>query len=402
MSFSGIGDCGLQRGDYVKHNAIMKELISKSWPVVISAENISNESETVLVYYIAYYLPPALVGKALGWKSANYSLFLWSLIGIYLSMFWLTRLVNSHIILCVVMFIFCGGLDILGHLLIEHKIYKITEHIEWWATIWQYSSNSTLLFYVPQQVIPGWLITGLIMEQSLRKYSNDNLLFLFVISLLWSPMITVGLVPYILLVLFQTGKKGLITFQNMVAAPLIAVVMALFYMSHSYAIPNGWLWDIYPFSWLILIKLLLFYTMEFGAFVMCVRPSRDLDTKGISYWWWVTIINLLFFPLYKIGILNDFTMRASIPSLFVLWVFLLNNLLGKNKKYVLRQYVLMLLLIIGFCPAVFEISRAIVLHSNKSASLTLKQAMGILDIPKEYLPQYVGYKNSFYFQFIAD
>lgn len=41
-----------------------------------------------LVYYIAYYLPAALLGKLGGWLWAHQVLFVWSWIGLILAMLW--------------------------------------------------------------------------------------------------------------------------------------------------------------------------------------------------------------------------------------------------------------------------------------------------------------------------
>ncbi|WP_313568877.1 hypothetical protein [Acetoanaerobium noterae] len=87
ISLSGIGGFGFQNSDYDKHNAILRDLINYSWPVHYKLINGSG----LLIYYIGYYLPSALVGKILGWKVANIFIFIWSFIGLLISYLWAAK-----------------------------------------------------------------------------------------------------------------------------------------------------------------------------------------------------------------------------------------------------------------------------------------------------------------------
>lgn len=57
---SGMGAiAGAQSGDYNRSNAILSDLVKYKWPVVYEEQN----NISVMNYYIAYYIPGALVGK---------------------------------------------------------------------------------------------------------------------------------------------------------------------------------------------------------------------------------------------------------------------------------------------------------------------------------------------------
>ena len=71
LSMSGVGGFGYQDTDWLKHNAILKDLVERPWPVVYELEG----RDVPLVYYVAFYLPAALVGKLSGWLLANLTLF---------------------------------------------------------------------------------------------------------------------------------------------------------------------------------------------------------------------------------------------------------------------------------------------------------------------------------------
>jgi hypothetical protein len=71
-------------------------------------------------------------------------------------------------------------------------------HPALWSAIWQYSPHVRGLFWVPQHVLPGWLLTGMILFVLLTTSSRSNLLYLWALSTLWSPFITIGLTPFFL------------------------------------------------------------------------------------------------------------------------------------------------------------------------------------------------------------
>src|SRR6516164_22770 len=62
---SGAGGYGPQTLDWEKHNAILKSMVNHSWPVTYLDADLSR---FYLVYYFAYYLPAALIGKYAGWN----------------------------------------------------------------------------------------------------------------------------------------------------------------------------------------------------------------------------------------------------------------------------------------------------------------------------------------------
>jgi len=91
LIFSGVGGFGYQNADYTASNALLKDLIIQDWPPTI----IVGEIQKPIVYYMAYYLPAAAVGKMLGWVPANLFLFIWTLFGALLAFIWFWS--HSHI-----------------------------------------------------------------------------------------------------------------------------------------------------------------------------------------------------------------------------------------------------------------------------------------------------------------
>jgi hypothetical protein len=97
--FSGIGGFGYQNGDHHFRNAIFRDLITHEWPVIYDIQGIElnhplKGKTFMLVYYIGYWLPSAVVGKLFGWSAANFSLFLWTVLGLFLTYYFICCFLN--------------------------------------------------------------------------------------------------------------------------------------------------------------------------------------------------------------------------------------------------------------------------------------------------------------------
>src|SRR5215472_13296095 len=110
VGLNGVGGFGVQTSDWLKHNAILSDLINQPWPVAYR----TSAGEIALVYYVAYYLPAALVGKLYGWAAANVALFAWTVLGGVLAVLWLAVLSRAPVWLCLLGFVFFSGLEVVG------------------------------------------------------------------------------------------------------------------------------------------------------------------------------------------------------------------------------------------------------------------------------------------------
>lgn len=99
--FAGQGGFIHQSNDHAIRNAIFRDLIKKPWPVVY-------EGDMLLSYYIAHWMPPALLAKlvyavtgsvAAGYAAGNIFLLIWSSIGVYLALLLVVILTGSKRIL---------------------------------------------------------------------------------------------------------------------------------------------------------------------------------------------------------------------------------------------------------------------------------------------------------------
>ena len=389
---SGVGGYWHQNGDFEKHNAVLHDLVHQSWPVYYDG----GAGRVVLVYYFGFYLPAAVVGKLAGWAAANHALFGWTLAGAYLSVIWFARLVGGRRPVAALVFMLFSGLDVVAYRAFKGQWPGPVEHIEVWAGgVLQYSSHTTLLFWTPQHAIAGWIGAALVLHAAGGTGRVRGLGCLLALTALWSPLVTLGLLPLAALALWQARLRGSLTAENLILAPLLLAPTAAFYLSSTAEVPRDWLWrtvdprEFWP-------KLLAFYLLEFGIYALLVAGQRRDDGGPGRRWLAVCAGVLLLLPLYRYGENNDFVMRTAIPALFVVAVSVARALRQATGLRGPRQG-LALLLVIGACTPGLEISRA-VQQRAKGPQGTRR----VLDHAKpELVQQYLGSPDSPFFTTLA-
>ena len=190
---SGIGGFVWQnRWDHMFRNAIFKDLFSYGWPVV----NYDGSTPVNLCYYIGFWLPSAFVAKLFNSITVGYIFqFLWGLLGVILAFglisVWLKKVSYKTLLI----FIFFSGLDIIAFIFLSFRHYiEGVPHIEFQTILFNSSSNTTLLFWLYNQIIPFWIGFMLLLLQKNKKY----LFFTYSLLILFAPFPALALVPVII------------------------------------------------------------------------------------------------------------------------------------------------------------------------------------------------------------
>jgi len=410
---SGIGKFAYQNGDHTTRNGLFELLVSSKWPVIIDSPHY--DKPIGLIYYIGFWLPPAVIGKCFGLTAGYFAQVIWASIGIFLLYYIVTvNFVKKAALWPLAVIIFFSGLDVLGKFLLGEDIFSIlgdnTSHIEWWVSFsnLQYSSITTQLFWVFNQAVPIWLCTVAIITQK----SNRAVVLLFSLTLLYGVLPAMGIAA---LLLFIVGKSIVlaakqkpfalslrsfiaehITLENCVGV-VIALVFVMYY-SGNFVSQNGNFREWASFGG-VFIMALIFFVVEAGVYLAAVAPFHK---KNLLFYY---VIAMLMFvcPWYIIGIYNDFCMRASIPALVILMCLVIDTLSRsiKLKKRKLAAVIICLLLIGSITP-LHEISRS--LSGTLIAELSgQKQGIYSLNpIDVDYIrDQYYGYSDNFFFKNLA-
>ncbi len=355
--FAGIGYFYYQSFDYHFRNAVFRDLINYSWPVFY------RRAHTPLVYYMAFWLFPASVAKFFGFfisdkhslfMFGNVVLFFYAVFGVYLIFAHLMKALDikgtKQAISAIILFIFFSGLDIIGHSFFLIVEQPFEYHFEWWATFIQYSSITTSMFWVFNQFIPVALLILLIYNE--RKISNFG--FIVALSLFFAPYptATIGLFMTIYAVSCfckSSQKKDFIkfeilSFQNLIGVLVLLPLCVLYFITNSEGM-DGWH---YLFSYTTPQRFILFLVLEFLLYVVILYPQykRDMFFNVMFY-------SLLFIPFFRFDEQNNFCMRASIPSIIILAIFVIRFLLVQCHQHPIKTALLSCIFLIGaFTPCV--------------------------------------------------
>lgn len=345
--------------DWQVRDAVLRDMALNPWPFAYR--------QLILRAPIGMYLLPALAGKAWGLQAMDYALliqnsaFLAAILSLAASLFKTFK--DRALGLLVV--IFFSGMDVLGRLALELRDIQPAEieagyHIEGWANL-QFSSHVTQAFWVPQHALPGWLGAVLFLLWSHGLLRLWVFLAPIPVLLLWSPLSTMGLLPFAAYAAFKSMRQLSVADFVLPGLALALSVPALLYLGaagdavgfHGFA-PS-------------LLQYVVFQTLEVIPFLVAVWLLRNKSQSPAIIM--ITGAWLLVLPFVKIGTSVDFMMRASIPALAILSVYVVEALKTKDQRFV--RYALIAGLLVGSVTPLLEIGRAFLLRPSPMTTCSL-------------------------------
>lgn len=361
---SGIGRYVFQNQDHTARNAIFDILVNFDWPIRGDSLGNGMGSETSLIYYIGFWIPAAAVGKVFGIEAGYFAQLVWAVLGIVLFYYLICARTKKIEIWPLFLVIFFSGLDYIGHFLIGTDMTSINSamHLEWWNDPYQISSMTTQLFWVFNQCIPAWLATLLLVNQK----NNRSVVIIWAMTMLSSTLAFVGLLPIMIYVIlsrkYETGQKWFqalwrdtVTLENVVGGGIVGIISFL-YLSGNFSggmistsgkavKPNGY--DGSLLLWILCIVL------EVGIYLILLYKNQKHNKL-----FYLIAAELCLFPLIRVGISSDFSMRAVIPAQVILLLYLMDGLRDafcKKKNLIIVVY--MLVLGIGSITPIHEFAR---------------------------------------------
>ena len=401
ICISGVGGFGYQNYDYFKHNAVLKDLITKQWPVSYATEvnpEIVGPDGSSLVYYLAYYLPSGLVGKFTNWEIANYTLTGWTLLGLTIALLWFCRILSlpqKKTLLALAIFPFLGGLELFAYYFKNGMIpppFPDYTQILWWANYFIYPPPSISMIFTPQHAIVGWIAISIIYFHISKKLNPEYLLLLPVFLALWSPFSSVGITPFVLFAVFQEKKPWhkIFSLTARYQALILAFFIGSFIFSNNLDVPKGWIWNMTNVSFLVYICFVL---VSFGLVAIVAHPLLQKEAESIRKVWLVTLAVLTLIPMYKIGFYNDFAMRVSIPGLFLFWIFVMRALFTSGG---IRKIILCFIVVaVTFTGIYINYGHILIYHCCMPS---IESVDSVPDISKREAPQYMGELGNFWFK----
>ncbi len=351
-ALAGIGHFVYANEDWVVRDAVLRDLTATSWPPQYET---FGDYLLILRAPVGFYLPAAAAGSVLGLHAADLLLYLWTALGFALFLCATTTLFptgRQRLVACGLMIAF-GGLDLIGYTALNGALPYLGQHIERWAPSVQYSSNSTLMFWVPNHALPAWL--GLVLvRRHWRRPELARITPLLAAAIpLWSPLAAVGLAPFFVAAIdWRRDIRLLFTIRSSLPFLAIAFVIARYITMDTHMLAHGWSIDQFPTPTSFWLHYAAFCLLEFGllALVLIRMGAFSLPLA-------VALVILILLPFYHFGPGNDLAMRSSIPALAVLAFAAVRPLADGGRSG--WRYALMAILGVGALGAAQEPMRAI-------------------------------------------
>lgn len=339
--YAGYGRFVEQAGDWKKHNAILYDLVNRNWPVLYT----NGKEHSMLTYYIGQYMVAALVGKVThSTRIAEIVLYIWNMIGLVLVLFNLLYFTKAKTFFEQMLYVLMIPFFSIP-LWISEVVLKIVSSFntignsQWFyfgdGILIQYSNNYTLLRWVFVQVIPIWLIVivFLIHRDKIRCFA-----LLLLPAIFFGTLTFLGIIPLAAGILIEELYKQkklmplleqIFSLENVFIGLSVGSVFFFYFLGNvTGEKPSDIGFALMPYTSSTFIVYLTFIGINIIPYAVILYKKYSKDS--IFY---VTIISLVILPLFKMGQWNDLTMRASIPGLFILMIYVLHNLIDIIKNF---------------------------------------------------------------------
>jgi hypothetical protein len=366
-ALAGVGHFFYANTDWIVRDAVLHDLAATAWPPQYPTD---GDFALILRAPIAYYLPAAVVGWLGGAAAGDFALYLWTVLGFALFLCAVTTLFSTprQRWMAVLLMIGFGGMDLVAWSLAKQHFPTASQHLEAWSYLAQYSSNSTLLFWVPNHALPAWLGTALILRLW-RQPSLARIAPLMAAAIpLWSPLAAIGLAPFYVASLdWRRDFRGLFAIGTGLPFLAMALLVARYVTLDAVSIPGGWAFHGQTLGE-YLPRYVSFCLIEFVVVAWALHRLAAYDLVLT-----IAVVVLSLLPLYRFGAANDLAMRSSIPALTVLALAAVRPVVEPRGSA--WRYLLILVLLIGAAGAAHEPIRAFQRPRWEMTGRTLPQAM---------------------------
>lgn len=366
MVLCGAGGFLGQHDDWIKHNYLLHDLVTRSWPVYYEADG----SPAMLTYYLGQYLLPALCGKLVhSFRMAELAQLVYYAVGLFLIYLLLFPMVGANtsrkqmsVLFIVPAFACC--------LLISEALVFLL-----YAPVTSFPTNSCHLYAGPfslpirsnygalsaiaVQTLPAWL-AALLFAKSPKEISHYGLIVMPL--LLSSTFAFIGLAALMAGMLFVTAwRERRLSLVKEVFSPLNLIAVVCAFVPFLYL--SGNLFSEKPaeigFAFTGIFGAPIVYVCFIVQFLIYSILVFPVQRKNPLFY----LVNLLLMilPVIKMGLYNDWLMNVSIPGVFLLMVFVLQALFRYAGQAARRLPAILLsgfLLVGAFWPA-YEVLQVI-------------------------------------------
>ena len=329
----GIGEFRPQTYDFQANNFKYYDLITNNLPVYYA------EQKTYLCYYTGYYLPSALLAKVFGIETCRYFSFVWSAFGMGLVFLWISTFTRKNAVGLLVIVLLFSNTWLVIKLLIDFKYFQ--EYLQpYYIQLNQFKLITLPLIknyaWATQHTIPACLGVCILIENFRYKTDLKYLLLMLLSTMFWSPLTAVGLFPFVFFYFIKDIKnlflRDLTKDLFLMSALVVSFCPLLLYFISTQGIHannTGFIWQTGVSSWWFFYSI--YVISNFIIWGLFLNYSQN---KYKSLWKISTIFPCLI-AIYRIGIYNDFNIRVSFPSFFMLSILVGISLIESKKSFVI-------------------------------------------------------------------
>ena len=316
--------------DWMGHRALLLDLTRDGWPTYLT--DWLNDQPPLVNYYLGWHMVPALMGQWLGPAALTWAVPLWTWAGVVLVLALFTRglpTLRATSLAAAVLILF-SGMDVVEYALFEglpdairllrdriglHLIF-ITSPPS--PVLLEYLSNALTFRYSPHHFLTGGLGLFLILQSRHHRHFMAVSGLVLAVCLFWSPTVCIGLMPLVAVLIAKKGIRPFLKWPNLLVAPLLATLLALYLASGRAGIFSAWLWERYNDLFQMMLDLIIVYLGEFLLIsILLWRMDRRLIKDPFFL---ISIAVLLLAPWFIYGepYESSLLLRASVPSLLLL------------------------------------------------------------------------------------
>ncbi|AWN54118.1 hypothetical protein [Methylobacterium sp. 17Sr1-1] len=296
----GEGHLFFANDDWLLRDAVLRDLVAEPWPVGY----LYAGDPTMLRAPLGMYLLPAAVGKVLGLYGAHAALLAQNALLFGCLFYGFARLAPTHRqgLALMAIFVAFSGWDVVGAWKLGGPLTPGI-HLEQWLGNLQFSSHVTQLFWVPNHAASGWIFVGACCLWRTAVLRASSLAVVFGLCVFWSPLSTIGALPFLLLALAGDARAGRLTpgaVATVALAGLGLVPVALYLGADAGRVPHG----VQELTGEFFARYVLLLTVEIVPIlvVLGLGPGSLLGTDHRTRReTGLVLVLLLLAPLYRLG-----------------------------------------------------------------------------------------------------
>jgi hypothetical protein len=307
------------------------------------------------------------LAKVFGIETCRYLSFAWSVLGMGLVFLWISTFTRKNIVgLLIIILLFANAWFVIKLLMYFEYFQEYLQPYYIQLNQFKLITSSLIKNYAwaTQHTIPACLGVGVLIDNF--KYHTDlkYLLLMLLSTMFWSPLTAVGLFPF---VVFYFLKDIKILFSSKSVEDLILIIfiilsfipLLLYFVSSEGVHENNteFIWQTGVSSWWIFY--LIYAISNFIIWGLVLNYTKN----QYKILWKIAIIFPCLIAVYRIGIYNDFNIRVSFPSFFMLSILVGISVVEKIKLKSLIGVGVLMLIILNSLANINHISNTLAFKS---------------------------------------